>query len=63
MKLFDFRKKDQKTAGKNSVSGFFINASEEEKKELIRRVAEQANKDQMETYKQASLKLRISEQG
>ena len=57
-----FKKKDQKPQEQGAFSTFFLTSSIEKQEKLLRRAAEEANKDQQELYRRAQLKLKSQEQ-
>lgn len=52
-----FAKKDTQPTEYPSLSDFFRRAPLDKKKQIFRKVAEEANADQLQTYKKARLKV------
>ncbi|MSU75150.1 MAG: hypothetical protein EXS55_01390 [Candidatus Magasanikbacteria bacterium] len=60
-----FRKNAGQPAGRSSqtskFASFFLHASEKEKMAVIRKAAEESNRDQRETYARAQIQLKTQE--
>lgn len=60
MKLFDFLKKVKQKEKSGKFSDFFLHASDNEKKEILKKAAYKANEEQRDVYLKSRLKANAS---